>query len=75
MRLSPLPAQIERMDEALMRLYYIKQPKHRMVVFARSLGVRGSVLARQLDIHRNTAASWYEAGMDRIIGTLGNTDT
>ncbi len=46
-RLSPSPAQIERMDDALMWLYYIKQPRHRMVVFARSLGVRGNVLARQ----------------------------
>ncbi len=69
-RLSPSPAQIERMDEALMWFYYIKQPKHRMVVFARSMGVRAAVLARQLNVHRNTLAGWHEAGMQRIVAAL-----
>lgn len=69
-RLSPSPAQIERMDEALMWLYYIKQPEHRMVVFARCLGVRGGVLARRFHVHRNTVATWYEAGLVRVANAL-----
>ena len=63
-------ATVELMDEALMWFYYIKQPRHRMVVFARSMGVRAAVLARQLDVHRNTLAGWHEAGMQRIVAAL-----
>lgn len=66
-RVTPTAEQITRMDEALDWLYYIKQPLHRRVVFARAMGVGATKLARELDVHRNTIGNWYEHGIERIL--------
>ncbi len=69
-RIRPSPAAIARMDEAIPWLYYILDPRHRRVVFARSLGLGCTRLAKQTGMHRNTIATWYDSGLSTIAQSL-----
>ncbi len=66
----PSPAAIKRMDEVLNWIYWIKQPRHRQVVWARSLGVKPGGLARRMGVHRETIRAWYKAGVRDIAERL-----
>ncbi len=69
-RITPSPAQIERMDEALRWFWYVKQPRDRQIIFARCMGIRQKALGEVLECSREFLRQRYNAALSAITEAL-----
>ena len=74
-RLNASAAQIERMDEVLPWLFYVKDPRHRAVVVLRAMDYSWRRIAERVGIcSHETARYWERAAVTRIAESLNRAD-
>lgn len=69
-RARPLPAAVDRMDEALAWMAAVEPVQHRQAMWALALGMKPGRVARELGVHRETLRLWKRTVLDQIVRRL-----
>lgn len=67
---APSAEAIDAMDETLSWLGWIEDRRKVRVLWGRAAGIRGTLLARELGVHRQTVTAWHREALETIARRL-----